>query len=301
MNKIMANKKIILVALMLSVSVILVGALVSAEKNWAFENYTVNISHDLNVVGNLTLGEKITFSFGEIIDNIKNGWIKITGGLEVNGSVNITGTGNALYFPDGTNMTSASSGSDEAYVTYEEYDTGWLYKTSVWTNVHLGTDNSSTTGNVTHNLNAPLSDLDVHVLISIDGTDANSWELSSETSATSDFGLRISYASNNEVEVQTGASGIRMMDDTGSGSALDGEDWYYKIVVTKLTKSDNATNIIEEVGDDIYLKNVSKNFGIGTTSPTEKLHVEGNVNITGNLTLGAGKIYMDGGDMIFRV
>ena len=143
--------------------------------------------------------------------------------------------------------------------------------------------------------------MDVHVLISIDGTDANSWELSSETSATSDFGLRISYASNNEVEVQTGASGIRMMDDTGSGSALDGEDWYYKIVVTKLTKSDNATNIIEEVGDDIYLKNVSKNFGIGTTSPTEKLHVEGNVNITGNLTLGAGKIYMDGGDMIFRV
>ena len=108
MNKIMANKKIILVALMLSVSVILVGALVSAEKNWAFENYTVNISHDLNVVGNLTLGEKITFSFGEIIDNIKNGWIKITGGLEVNGSVNITGTGNALFFADGKKMTSAS-------------------------------------------------------------------------------------------------------------------------------------------------------------------------------------------------
>jgi len=37
---------------------------------------------------NLTLAQKITFSLGEIIDNVIDGWIKITGGLEVSGAIN---------------------------------------------------------------------------------------------------------------------------------------------------------------------------------------------------------------------
>ena len=38
---------------------------------------------DLSDLMNLTLGHKITFSLGEIIDNIINGWIRITGSLNV--------------------------------------------------------------------------------------------------------------------------------------------------------------------------------------------------------------------------
>jgi len=50
---------------------------------------------DISDTTNLTLGEKITFTFGEIIDNIVNGWIKITGGLNV--TQNLTVGSSALF------------------------------------------------------------------------------------------------------------------------------------------------------------------------------------------------------------
>ena len=58
---------------------------------------TVSPTHKLNVVGNqnltgnLTLGDKIIFAFGEIIDNLVNGWIRINGNLNVSGAINATG------------------------------------------------------------------------------------------------------------------------------------------------------------------------------------------------------------------
>ncbi len=62
-------------------------------------NGSVYIDADLQVNGNQTLGQKIVFAFGEIIDNIVDGWIKITGNLNVIGDVNITGNflGNQYY------------------------------------------------------------------------------------------------------------------------------------------------------------------------------------------------------------
>ena len=39
---------------------------------------------------NLTLEKQITFAFGEIIDNIVNGWIRITGSLNVTGNLFVT-------------------------------------------------------------------------------------------------------------------------------------------------------------------------------------------------------------------
>ena len=51
----------------------------------------LNKTLDLNITQNLTLGEKITFKFGEIIDNLVDGWIKITGSLNVEGDINISG------------------------------------------------------------------------------------------------------------------------------------------------------------------------------------------------------------------
>ena len=38
---------------------------------------------DINSNSNLTLGQKITFTFGEMIDNIVDGWMRITGNLNV--------------------------------------------------------------------------------------------------------------------------------------------------------------------------------------------------------------------------
>jgi len=58
-----------------------------------------NFTGNLYSEGNLTLGQKITFAFGEIIDNIVDGWVRITGNLNVIGDLNITGniTGNQIY------------------------------------------------------------------------------------------------------------------------------------------------------------------------------------------------------------
>lgn len=46
---------------------------------------------DISDTTNLTLGERITFTFGEIIDNIIDGWITITGGLNVTENLNVVG------------------------------------------------------------------------------------------------------------------------------------------------------------------------------------------------------------------
>ena len=48
--------------------------------NWTGENITVD---------NLKGIKKITFAFGEMIDNLVDGWIRITGGLNITGPVEI--------------------------------------------------------------------------------------------------------------------------------------------------------------------------------------------------------------------
>ena len=57
------------------------------------------VSADTNVsdiyiqtTSNITLGQKITFALGEIIDNIIDGWMTITGNLDVRGFGNFSGT-----------------------------------------------------------------------------------------------------------------------------------------------------------------------------------------------------------------
>ena len=81
-----------------------------AENNASVNNYItgsyINISgenavQDVNIspydfeAENLVLSKSITFNFGEIIDNIIGGWIRITGNLDVSGNINATGAINA--------------------------------------------------------------------------------------------------------------------------------------------------------------------------------------------------------------
>ena len=46
---------------------------------------------DGNFTGNLSVGDKITFRLGEVIDNLVDGWITITGGLNVVGDLDVSG------------------------------------------------------------------------------------------------------------------------------------------------------------------------------------------------------------------
>jgi hypothetical protein len=116
------------------------------------------------------------------------------------------------------------------------YDTGWI-ACSDWTDQHLG---DSVGSNVNHALDAPLSELLVKVLISTDGTDANSFEVIQADDNTTDYGCTIYYVDDDNILVQTGNGGIAFVSDgaivgsAGSVYRIDTESWYYKIKVWKL-------------------------------------------------------------------
>jgi hypothetical protein len=50
-------------------------------------NNNLTINGNLDLTGNITLGDTITFKFGEIIDNLVDGWLRITGSLNVTGEI----------------------------------------------------------------------------------------------------------------------------------------------------------------------------------------------------------------------
>ncbi len=116
------------------------------------------------------------------------------------------------------------------------YDTGWIAR-SLWQNKHLGSDDTKNAdSNVTHNLNAPLSNLRVKVFISTDGTDANSFEVphtdySDQVSGTIQTGAKASQVDNDNIEIQTGAGGIFFLGDVGTTGVLTTQDYYYKVKV----------------------------------------------------------------------
>ena len=49
----------------------------------------LNVIGDGNFTGNLTIGEKISFAFGEIIDNIIDGFVRVNGNLNVTGNISL--------------------------------------------------------------------------------------------------------------------------------------------------------------------------------------------------------------------
>ncbi|KKK58223.1 hypothetical protein LCGC14_3046620, partial [marine sediment metagenome] len=157
-----------------------------------------------------------TFTVGEVITEATSG---NTGIITADtGSVltlkDVTGTG---VFIDGRELTGSDSGATA--------------------DVNVSTKN--TDENVVHGLNAPLSDLLVKVMISTDGTDANSFELvdtgfDTAMSANTTVGLSILAVDNDNVRVQTAIQGFLRIKDDGTRETVGSSDYYYKIVVYKL-------------------------------------------------------------------
>lgn len=92
-------------------------------------NTTDNVQFvNLTLTGNLSLGQKIVFTFGEMINNLVDGWIRITGNLNVTGNTNVVGN-----------------------ITTEEYYFGQPIRGAVQTGLIYALELSSTnTLNVTH-------------------------------------------------------------------------------------------------------------------------------------------------------
>lgn len=141
-------------------------------------------------------------------------------------------------------------------VPNSDYSTAWINR-SDWTNVHMGSNAAlNTDSNVTHNLDVPLSELDVKVILSEDGTDATSFEILTVMHTNTNIGLTLYDVDDNNIRVQTGFSGIsRINDATGNTTIIDTEDWYYKITVER--KDFPKGSIIRATNTSVTLENVT--------------------------------------------
>lgn len=124
--------------------------------------------------GNLTITQKITFALGELIDNLVDGWLKITGSLWVTGDVNVTGNLNATnitasYYCNATNCYQVadflSGGSSDG-------TGGWL-NDSIQTNTSLNVNLYN--GNLTLNGSNSGIHLENNATISRNGTGTKIW------------------------------------------------------------------------------------------------------------------------------
>ena len=69
----------------------------------------------------------------------------------------------------------------------------------------------------------------------------------------------------------------------------------------RIDYNNSDTPGIGDSGDFFIILNDGK-VGIGTASPTQKLHVEGNANVTENLSVGVSLMFTDNaGNMVFRI
>jgi len=101
---------------------------------------TLNVIGDGNFTGNLTLGQKITFAFGEFIDNIVDGWVRITGNLNVTGNI----TAENVFLP--------------AYIRVPNNNSQDVVVSMQWVNVTLDKKQTALQRNIGHTWNDSTND-----------------------------------------------------------------------------------------------------------------------------------------------
>lgn len=150
--------------------------------------------------------------------------------------IDVDGAGLILVYCDATRGWEIVSETSNNYDGLNVYQTDWINR-SDWTNVHIGSDDTKNTDSyVTHGLGVPLSRLLIKLLISTNGTDANSFEIlyAGDSGASNNFGYVAHSVDNNNFILQSGTNGFFYLDANGVRHVIDNEDWYYKIVVVQL-------------------------------------------------------------------
>lgn len=207
-------------------------------------------SHDDVIILNSTVGELQDNSDGSFL-GVKNTFVNtnastatIYGDLTNNTSVQILPMAAMSFIGASTSWYIISQYSSSVItstnvVLTNSYDTGWVENlmnggsTPEWRNVHLS---SSGTGdaNINHGFNCGLDKLYFKLLISTDGTDANSFDAIPINSGIGNYGYTPYYIDDGNIKIQTGDGGIAYLNDSGSGIALTNEAYYYRIIVLKL-------------------------------------------------------------------
>lgn len=183
---------------------------------------------DVNDSTNLTLGERITFALGEMIDNIVNGWLRITGSLNVTGNVRVEDAGQAIFF------VNASSGR-----------------------VGIGTDDPGGKLHVVGDEGTGmLGDPDPTGIILIGG--AGNDGMSGKDGA--------------DISITGGSGGIGGIDPGGLGG---------DVIINPGSGGEGSP-----AGSDgnVVLAATAGKVGIGISTPSAKLHVDGDLNVTGNIS-----------------
>jgi hypothetical protein len=149
-----------------------------------------------------------------------------------------------------------------------KYDTGWNSLAS-WANAEV---------TISHNLGAPLSDLQVDFFVSSDGTEANARRLElqfrgsvSGTSSNDFFGFTYFAIDDNSFKFQTAQDGVPLIQDNGTFSAV-GSGWYYKFVVYKpaILEAASPAEVRAVSGDyTINDRNSSRTINV-TTGATDR-------------------------------
>jgi hypothetical protein len=120
------------------------------------------------------------------------------------------------------------------------YETGWI-SCNAWGNRHLGSTAlpKNTDSYVLHNLNADLSELIVKLMVSTDGTDNNSCEISFggfyRDVAGQTWGCTAYQIDKNNILIQTAVQGLQRFNAAGGWQPFSSDDWYYNIKVFRLS------------------------------------------------------------------
>jgi len=270
-------------------------------------------------MANLTLSKKISFALGEIIDNIVDGWIRITGGLNITenviigGDLNVTGNITAPYFiGDGSLLTDVNGSSQWTTSGTDVYYNGGNVgigtttpknKLDVEGGLAVGATYSGTStapsngaiieGNVGIGTTAPGSKLDVAGDITL----SNGGYIYSDNA---NVYLKVDY--NTGLEMHYGGAKISVGSDVVN---LQTSDTTRLSIITNgnvgigTTAPKNKLDIEGGLAVGATYSGTSTapsngaiiegNVGIGTTTPASKLEVNGNINISGNF-IGNGSL-----------
>ena len=98
---------------------------------------------NFNATGNLSLGQKITFAFGEILDNIVDGWVTITGALKVSGDFAVNNTN--LYVNTSSGNVGIGTATPDNILHLKANNAGMKFEDDSGNNATINVGNSQLT------------------------------------------------------------------------------------------------------------------------------------------------------------
>ncbi|MBI2658548.1 LamG domain-containing protein [Candidatus Woesearchaeota archaeon] len=282
---------------------------------------TFNLTKDGNIglTNNITLGDRITFRFGQLIDNLVNGFLRVTGSLNVTGNVSIA---QDTLFVDSANLragfgTTALDTRLKVAGDLNTTGTVWalgLNLSTLSTTAAGWTDDGSvvrlTTVSDVVGIGTPTPLSTLHV----NGTGA-----SGGFRVTNDSGYTAFFVNSTSGNVGIGTAGpsqklhidgnillennfgLRIKDASGvdrtvlsrdSANTLRLDNRQSEGIIEIIAGSGKSIDFYKGDGVTVQMRIADNgNVGINTTAPSQTLHVVGTLNVSRSTS--AGDLFVD--------